>query len=167
MTAYPGDPKAIGINAPAMIFTASGGAGGRVIAWLPGGKTTRLWRGSMDGDVMGVAATRERVYVIGHYDHTVPDPNDPCLKVRDLGDGHYGVSCPDGTLEPSPRRLLRQRGDRWTGRTPASPASTRTSPPRPTPARARTPSSSAPTRCTSAATSPSSPAPPSPTAACE
>ena len=97
MTAYPGDPRAIGINAPVMIFTASGGAGGRVIAWLPGGKTTQLWRGNMDGDVMAVAATRDRVYVVGHYDHTVPDPSDPCLDVRDLGDGRYGVSCPDGT----------------------------------------------------------------------
>jgi hypothetical protein len=97
MTAFPGDPRAIGVNAPVLIFTASGGAGGRVLAWVPGKKTTRLWRGSMDGDVMGVAATRDRVYVVGHFDHTVPDPNDPCLDVRDLGDGHYGVSCPDGT----------------------------------------------------------------------
>jgi hypothetical protein len=97
MTAYPGDPRAIGVNAPIMIFTASGGAGGRVMAWAPGKKTTRVWRGSMDGDVMAVAATRDRVYVVGHFDHTVPDPSDPCLKVRDLGDGHFGVSCPDGT----------------------------------------------------------------------
>jgi hypothetical protein len=97
MTAYPADPHRIGIDASSLIFTASGGAGGRVIAWVPGGKTTQLWRGNMDGDVMAVAATSERVYVVGHYDHTVPDPNDPCLDVRDLGDGHVGVSCPDGT----------------------------------------------------------------------
>jgi hypothetical protein len=97
MTAYPGDPRAIGVNASVMIYTASGGAGGRVMAWAPGGKTTRLWRGSMDGDAMAVAATRDRVYVVGHFDHTVPDPNDPCLDVRDLGNGHFGVSCPDGT----------------------------------------------------------------------
>ena len=51
----------------------------------------------MDGDVMAVAATRESVYVVGHYDHTVPDPKDPCLEIRDLGDGHSGVRCPDGT----------------------------------------------------------------------
>jgi hypothetical protein len=97
MTAYPGNPKAIGINASVLIFTASGGAGGRVIAWVPGGKTTQLWRGNMDGDVMAVAATRDRVYVVGHYDHTVPDPNDPCLDIRELSPGHFGVSCPDGT----------------------------------------------------------------------
>ena len=97
MTAYPGDPRQIGIDASTLIFTASGGAGGRVIAWVPGGKTTQLWRGNMDGDVMAVAATRERVYVVGHYDHTVPDPNDPCLEIRELTPGHFGVSCPDGT----------------------------------------------------------------------
>ena len=97
MTAFPGDPRSIGVSAPVLIFTASGGAGGRLLAWVPGKKTTRLWRGSMDGDAMGVAASRDRVYVVGHFDHTVPDPSDPCLKVRDLGDGHYGVSCPDGT----------------------------------------------------------------------
>lgn len=79
------------------LYIASGGAGGRLLAWAPGGKTTRLWRGSMDGDAMAVASTRDRVYVVGHYDHTVPDPSDPCLDVRDLGDGHFGVSCPDGT----------------------------------------------------------------------
>jgi hypothetical protein len=97
MAAYPGNPTSIGVNAPVLMFTATGGAGGRVIAWVPGKKTTRLWRGNMDGDVMGVAATKDRVYVVGHYDHTVPDPNDPCLDVRDLGNGTYGVSCPDGT----------------------------------------------------------------------
>jgi outer membrane protein assembly factor BamB len=84
MTAYPGDPRSIGVDAPVLIFTASGGAGGRLLAWVPGKKTTRLWRGSMDGDVMAVAASRDRVYVVGHFDHTVPDPSDPCLKVRDL-----------------------------------------------------------------------------------
>jgi hypothetical protein len=97
MAAFPGNPTSVGVNAPVLIFTAAGGAGGRVIAWVPGKKTTRLWRGNMDGDVMGVAATKDRVYVVGHYDHTVPDPDDPCLKVHDLGDGTMGVSCPDGT----------------------------------------------------------------------
>ena len=97
LTAYPGDPRAIGIDAPVLIFAAAGGAGGRVVAWTPGQKTTVLWRGNVDGDAMSVAATGDRVYLVGHYDHTVPDPNDPCLEVRDLGNGHFGVSCPDGT----------------------------------------------------------------------
>ena len=94
IAAYRGDPKTIGINASQMIFTASGGAGGRVIAWTPGGKTTQLWRGNMDGDVMSVAVTQDRVYVGGHFDHTVADPNDPCLEI-DPATG--GVHCDDGT----------------------------------------------------------------------
>ena len=97
MAAYQGDPATMGIAAPNLIFAASGGAGGRVVAWVPGGKTTQLWRGNMDGDAMAVAVTQDRVYVVGHFDHTVPDPNDPCLDVRDLGNGTSGVSCPNGT----------------------------------------------------------------------
>ena len=101
MAPYRGDPKSIGVDAAQMIFTASGGAGGRVIAWVPGGKTTYLWRGQMDGDAMSVVSTQDRVYVVGHFDHTVPDPKDPCLQLRDQdpntpGD-QLGVSCPDGT----------------------------------------------------------------------
>ena len=38
MTAYPGDPRSIGVKAPVLIFTASGGAGGRVLAWVPGSR---------------------------------------------------------------------------------------------------------------------------------
>ncbi|HVW32230.1 MAG TPA: hypothetical protein VHL53_06810 [Acidimicrobiia bacterium] len=97
MTVWPGDPRTIGVDAPAIIYTAAGGAGGRVVAWTPGGKTTALWRGNVDGDALDVAATIDRVYLVGHYDHVVVDPDDPCLDVRDLGDGHFGVSCPGGT----------------------------------------------------------------------
>jgi hypothetical protein len=96
MTNYPGDPKAIGINASQMIFTASGGAGGRVIAFTPGGKSEPLWRGGVDGDVLGVGATQDRVYLVGHFDHAVPDPGDDCLEYRDLDPGpgvSMGVLC--------------------------------------------------------------------------
>jgi hypothetical protein len=34
------------------------------------------------------------VYLVGHYDHEVPDPKDPCLQI-DPTTG--GVSCPNGT----------------------------------------------------------------------
>jgi hypothetical protein len=77
-----------------MLFTSSGGAGGRVIAWTPGGKKTYLWRGNTDGDAMSVVATTKRVYVVGHFDHTVADPNDPCLLI-DPNTG--GVHCDAGT----------------------------------------------------------------------
>jgi hypothetical protein len=94
MAAFRGDPHTIGVNSSQLIFTASGGAGGRVIAWVPGAKVTQLWRGNMDGDVMSVAATQDRVYVVGHYDHTVADPNDPCLQIDPVTGG---VHCDNGT----------------------------------------------------------------------
>jgi hypothetical protein len=70
-----------------------------VEAFLPNGKkTTPIWSGRVDGDGMAVAATTTRVYLVGHYDHEVPDPNDPCLKLAPQPpDGHMGVSCPNGT----------------------------------------------------------------------
>jgi ribosomal protein L24E len=95
LASYQGDPKSQGINASQLIFAATGGAGGRVVAWVPGGsKDTPLWRGNMDGDAMSVAVTQDRVYVVGHFDHTVADPNDPCLEI-DPATG--GVHCDDGT----------------------------------------------------------------------
>jgi hypothetical protein len=79
------------------VFAAAGGAGGRLETFQPGGKTTPLWTGQVDGDGMGVAATAERVYLVGHYDHQVPDKDDPCLKLSPQPpDGHMGVSCPNG-----------------------------------------------------------------------
>jgi ribosomal protein L24E len=101
MAGYQGDPNSIGISAPNLIFAASGGAGGRVVAWTPGGKTTQLWRGNMDGDAMSVVVTQDRVYVVGHFDHTVADPGDSCLDVHDIDPVtpgiQEGVSCPAGT----------------------------------------------------------------------
>jgi hypothetical protein len=86
LTVWPGDGNTV--------FAAAGGAGGRVIAWTPGGQTKSLWVGNVDGDAVSVAATPNKVYLVGHYDHEVPDPNDPCLKI-DPTTG--GVSCPNGT----------------------------------------------------------------------
>ena len=95
LASYQGDPRSQGINASTLVFAASGGGGGRVVAWVPGGsKDTPLWRGNMDGDAMSVAVTQDRVYVVGHFDHTVADPNDPCLEI-DPATG--GVHCDDGT----------------------------------------------------------------------
>ena len=76
------------------IFAAAGGGGGRVIAYAPGGQTKALWSGNFDGDVVSVASTPSRVYAVGHYDHEVPDPNDPCLQINPQTGG---VSCPNGT----------------------------------------------------------------------
>ena len=85
LTVWPGDGKTI--------FAAAGGAGGRLLTWIPGGQTGVLWRGNVDGDGTGVAATATRVYLVGHYDHEVPDPTDPCLTTFVNG----GITCPNGT----------------------------------------------------------------------
>ena len=90
LTVWPGDG--------ATVFAAAGGAGGVVEAYQPGGKSTNpAWTGHVDGDATGVAATTTRVYLVGHYDHEVPNANDPCLKLSPQPpDGHMGVSCPNG-----------------------------------------------------------------------
>jgi hypothetical protein len=95
MANYPGNPRDLGIASDLLFFAAAGGAGGRVIAWAPGIKDTPLWRGGVDGDAMAVAATQDRVYLVGHFDNAVADPGAQCLKV-------VPVTCP-GT---SPDRHL-------------------------------------------------------------
>jgi hypothetical protein len=86
LNVWPGDGK--------RIFAAAGGAGGRVIAFVPGGQTKYLWVGNVDGDAVSVASTPTKVYLVGHYDHEVPDPNDPCLTTFTASGG---ISCPGGT----------------------------------------------------------------------
>ena len=115
MAPYRGDPRSIGVDAAQMIFTASGGAGGRVIAWVPGRQVHVPLAGPMDGDAMSVVATQDRVYVVGHFDHTVPDPEDPCLIPKPLPGGGEGVSCTERNSEPPPGRLPRQRRARLQG----------------------------------------------------
>ena len=100
---YNGNPRDVGINADEVFFAATGGAGGRVIAWAAGdSKSTPLWRGGVDGDAMAVVATHDRVYLVGHFDHAVADPNDPCLEYGPLPGGGMGVLCSNET----PRRHL-------------------------------------------------------------
>jgi len=43
-----------------------------------------------------------RVYLVGHYDHYVPDPQDPCLQLTLQPNGQMGINCPAG----SPNRHL-------------------------------------------------------------
>jgi hypothetical protein len=83
---WPGDGK--------RVFAASGGAGGRLQAYAPGGSTKTLWVGNVDGDAVSVASTPTRVYLVGHYDHEVPNPSDPCLTTFTPSGG---ISCPNGT----------------------------------------------------------------------
>jgi len=90
LTVWPGD----GLT----VFAAAGGGGGAVEAYRPGAtKVAPLWVGHVDGDATGVAATADRVYLVGHYDHEVPNPKDPCLKPTMQPNGQMGISCPNGT----------------------------------------------------------------------
>ncbi|MGH9008441.1 MAG: hypothetical protein ACRDYF_01180, partial [Acidimicrobiia bacterium] len=52
-------------------FAAAGGTGGVVDAYRPDGPTKALWRHRVDGDATDVAATTERVYLVGHYDYVL------------------------------------------------------------------------------------------------
>jgi hypothetical protein len=91
LTTWPGDNGHT-------VFAAAGGAGGVVESFVPGGANTNpLWTGHVDGDATGVVATTQRVYLVGHYDHEVPNPNDPCLQFQPQPNGTTGISCPNGT----------------------------------------------------------------------
>lgn len=61
-------------------YVVEGGSGGWIGAFNPGASEDPLWIGRVDGDVLAVTATDQRVYVGGHFDAEVPNPNDPCLK---------------------------------------------------------------------------------------
>ena len=62
------------------VYIVAGGSGGWIGAFDPGGQEDPLWIGRVDGDVLGVAATDQRVYVGGHFDAEVPNHDAECLK---------------------------------------------------------------------------------------
>jgi hypothetical protein len=100
VTVWPGDQ--------ASVIAATGGMGGSAQFFTPSKDKDPVWLGKVDGDATDVVATTERVYLVGHYDHGVPDRGDPCLK-------HAPVSCPFGTPH---RKLIAY--DARTGATDAS-----------------------------------------------
>ena len=57
-------------------YLAEGGSGGWIGAFKPGGSEEPQWIGRVDGDVLGITATDQRVYVGGHFDAEVPNHND-------------------------------------------------------------------------------------------
>jgi hypothetical protein len=80
------------------VCAAVGGQGGGVTCLRPGEEWPMMntarkpdWDGMtdharldrriahVDGDALGVAITDQRIYLGGHYDVAVPDPDDPCL----------------------------------------------------------------------------------------
>ena len=64
VTVWPGDGRTL--------FAATGGKGGTLKAFSPGGKTTPAWEVRTDGDNVGVLASATTVYLLGHYDFIVP-----------------------------------------------------------------------------------------------
>jgi hypothetical protein len=72
------------------VIIATGGTGGTAQFFDTGGDVNPKWVGRVDGDATDVVSTTERVYLVGHYDHEVPNKDDPCLK-------HVPVTCHAGT----------------------------------------------------------------------
>jgi hypothetical protein len=66
-------------------YAATGGTGGRLIAFRPHGPAVGVWEVKTDGDNMSVVETATTVYLIGHYDNIV-QPESDCYQY-----------CPDGT----------------------------------------------------------------------
>jgi hypothetical protein len=67
------------------VYAATGGRGGRLWRFEPGGRTTPVWEVKTDGDNVDVLATGSMIYLIGHYDNIVPRSSS-CYQ-----------ACPDGT----------------------------------------------------------------------
>jgi hypothetical protein len=66
-------------------YAATGGTGGRLIAFRPHGRPEGTWEVKTDGDNLAVVETPTTVYLIGHYDNIV-QPDSDCYQY-----------CPDGT----------------------------------------------------------------------
>lgn len=66
-------------------YAATGGTGGRLIAFRPHGRPEGTWEVKTDGDNLAVVETATTVYLIGHYDNIV-QPDSDCYQY-----------CPDGT----------------------------------------------------------------------
>jgi len=66
-------------------YAATGGTGGRLIAFRPQGPPEGVWEVKTDGDNMAVVETETTVYLIGHYDNIVQAESD-CYQY-----------CPEGT----------------------------------------------------------------------
>jgi hypothetical protein len=64
LAVWPGDGRTV--------FAAAGGPGGRIYAFDPSRPTQPRWKAAVDGDAVGVAASRTHVFLLGHYDYIVP-----------------------------------------------------------------------------------------------
>ena len=62
-----------------MVLSAQGGAGGALVAHLPD-QEERVFQKHVDGDALTLAVTDKRIYMGGHWDVQVEDPEEPCLR---------------------------------------------------------------------------------------
>ncbi|MGH9001419.1 MAG: WD40 repeat domain-containing protein, partial [Acidimicrobiia bacterium] len=64
------------------LYTAAGGAGGRVFTFDPGADDDGepLWEGRTDGDATDVVATAELVFLVGHFDFIILDEDSDCYQ---------------------------------------------------------------------------------------
>ena len=67
------------------VYAATGGRGGRLWRFHPGGDPNPVWEVKTDGDNVDVVAVGSMVYLIGHYDNIVPSSSS-CYQ-----------ACPEGT----------------------------------------------------------------------
>jgi outer membrane protein assembly factor BamB len=58
------------------LYAATGGAGGRLYAFDPGRSRRATWEVRVDGDAVGVVASHDTVYLLGHYDYIVSARSD-------------------------------------------------------------------------------------------
>ncbi|MGH9002437.1 MAG: YncE family protein, partial [Acidimicrobiia bacterium] len=61
------------------LFAATGGKGGMLKAFSPGGPTLPQWEIRTDGDSVGVLASATTVYLLGHFDNIV-SPQSTCYR---------------------------------------------------------------------------------------
>ncbi len=85
-----------------MLFAATGGKGGTLKAFRPGGGTEPAWEVRTDGDNMAVLASATTVYLLGHYDFIV-SAQSTCYRMCPGGPQRHHLAAFDattGALEP-------------------------------------------------------------------
>jgi hypothetical protein len=84
------------------VFAATGGKGGTLKAFSPGGPTKPTWEVRTDGDNVGVLASAGTVYLLGHYDFIV-SAQSACFRVCPGGPERHHLAAFDaatGNLDP-------------------------------------------------------------------
>ncbi|MGH9035697.1 MAG: hypothetical protein ACRD0O_08015, partial [Acidimicrobiia bacterium] len=78
------------------LFAATGGKGGMLKAFRPGGATQPTWEVRTDGDNVGVLASAATVYLLGSFDFIVA-PQSPCFRMCPGGPQRHHLAAFDAT----------------------------------------------------------------------